>query len=291
MTPFIEREALEKVFDRAARDASYRRKLIRNPHLGIKEVSGIWPSTMLRIKIVEKDPDVDVMIVLPDLEPDAIDEPPVVPAAHPAFADGRGAAAEAAACGLTEEDVCGAPVFPDRDALIRACASWAPPQGLVLEFGVFQGDSLKQLVAAFGPPVIGYDSFEGLPEDWERGPGRALPAGFFRCRPPAIDGAELVIGRFAETAARDLSSRRRPIRFAHIDSDLYASGVTALAAMKPWLQPGTVLLFDELIAFETSAYRNWREGEWRALAESGIACRPLGRTVHTQCALQVLRWE
>jgi hypothetical protein len=297
-------DTLRKVCDRAARDPGFRARLLKNPHIGIKDAAGVLVSTMLRIKFVEKDPDIDVMVVLPDLAGDSASFTPAAsPAAYPAAsatAAPAAAAVLAAAAPLpavpelviSEDAVRRTPIVGDREALLRACPEWAPPHGVVLEFGVFQGDSLRLLRDVFGPPVIGYDSFAGLPHAWDRSPGHApLPQGYFRCRPPAIDGAELVIGDFADTVAQDLTRRGQPIRLAHIDCDLYSSCATVLTALGPWLQVGTVLLFDELVGFETSAYQNWRQGEWRALQESGIRCRALGRTAHTQCAVQVLGWQ
>jgi hypothetical protein len=41
--------------------------------------------------------------------------------------------------------------------------------GLILEFGVRHGTSIRQL-ASLTPqnPIYGFDSFEGLPEDWHQ---------------------------------------------------------------------------------------------------------------------------
>lgn len=52
---------------RAAQDPAFRKKLLLDPHGAIGEVSDASIPTGLRIKFVEKDTDVDVMIVLPDL--------------------------------------------------------------------------------------------------------------------------------------------------------------------------------------------------------------------------------
>jgi hypothetical protein len=283
----LSEDTLRKVCDRAARDPGFRARLIKNPHIGIKDAAGVLVSTMLRIKFVEKDPDVDVMVVLPDLTGDASAHRDHAQRVPPQAHDAAPPVATVLETVVTEDEVRRTPIVGDREALIRACVEWAAPDGLVLEFGVFQGESLRLLRDVFGPPVIGYDSFTGLPQPWERSPGHALPAGYFRCRPPIIDGAELVIGDFADTVAPDLAMRARPIRLAHIDCDLYSSCAAVLGALRPWLRDGTILLFDELVGFETSAYRNWRQGEWRALQESGIRCRPLGRTGHSQCALQI----
>ncbi|MGH9347398.1 MAG: hypothetical protein ACRD26_09050 [Vicinamibacterales bacterium] len=51
---------------RAAQDRAFRRKLLLDPHAAIRDVSDASIPADLRIKFVEKDPDVDVMIVLPD---------------------------------------------------------------------------------------------------------------------------------------------------------------------------------------------------------------------------------
>lgn len=324
MEEFLSDDTVRKLCDRAARDPGFRTRLLKHPHICIKEVAGVLVSTMLRIKFVEKDPDVDIMVVLPDLvDGDASSASPVRPEYHASGASVATASASAVCVSavsvsavsasavstsavrvapaplatvpepvITEDDVRRTPIVGDREALLRGCPEWAPPHGLVLEFGVFQGESLRLLRDVFGPPVIGYDSFAGLPHAWDRSPGHApLPQGYFRCRPPVIDGAELVIGDFADTVTADLTRREQPIRLAHIDCDLYSSCATVLTALGPWLQVGTVLLFDELVGFETSAYHSWRQGEWRALQESGIRCRALGRTAHTQCALQVLGWQ
>ena len=42
--------------------------------------------------------------------------------------------------------------------------------GLVMEFGVYQGESIAQLASILPSKMIhGFDSFEGLPEDWRFG--------------------------------------------------------------------------------------------------------------------------
>src|SRR5487761_512490 len=73
-------------------------------------------------------------------------------------------------------------IFADRWALLDFALKEAPADGLVLEFGVGNGASLRHL-ARGGGACHGFDSFEGLPEDWvgtfERkgkfGRGGALP--------------------------------------------------------------------------------------------------------------------
>ena len=57
-----------------------------------------------------------------------------------------------------------------RDALLEFAAASATNEGAVLEFGVGEGDSLRVLSRCFPTRVIGFDSFEGLPEDWDELP-------------------------------------------------------------------------------------------------------------------------
>ena len=57
-------------------------------------------------------------------------------------------------------------VLPDRFALLGFALSRAPAEGLVLEFGVEKGASLRHLAGLTPRTVHGFDSFEGLPGDW-----------------------------------------------------------------------------------------------------------------------------
>ena len=51
---------------------------------------------------------------------------------------------------------------------VAAMAKRAAAQGdgAFLEFGVATGTTIKLIAAASGRPVTGFDSFQGLPEDW-----------------------------------------------------------------------------------------------------------------------------
>ena len=95
--------------------------------------------------------------------------------------------------------------------------------GLWLEFGVGSGASLRTMARERGEArVIGFDSFEGLPEAWRPG----YPKGMFACEPPTLDGAELVIGRFEESLP--FFTPTEPFTFVHIDSDIYSSASAVL---------------------------------------------------------------
>ena len=143
--------------------------------------------------------------------------------------------------------------------LDRALAA-APAAGEVLEFGVFHGLSLRKLAKRVSTPIHGFDSFEGLPEDWR--PGE--PRGSYSTggRVPTVPAhVELHRGWFEETLPPFVAKAGK-LRFVHVDCDLYSSTRTVLEGLRPLLQPGTVLLFDEFLGFEgfeQHEFRAWHE--------------------------------
>jgi predicted O-methyltransferase YrrM len=154
-------------------------------------------------------------------------------------------------------------VFPDRWDLLAHAAAAAPARGLMLEFGVADGGSLRHLAGATGRELHGFDSFEGLPEDWsgtfER-KGKFSRGGTVPEVPPAVT---LHKGWFEETLPRFLAAHPgEGVAFVHVDCDIYASTVTVLRELAPRLGPGSVLVFDEYFN-----YPNWQRHEFRAFQE------------------------
>ncbi len=181
------------------------------------------------------------------------------------------------------------PVVVDATASLFAfSARMAPEAGLVCEFGVRGGGSVRHIIREFGRPVYGFDSFAGLPEPWFKGPSFEAPIGYFASEVPEIGGLTVVEGLFEDTVPAFFAEYKEPIRFAHIDCDLYSSTKTVLDAMRPNLVPGSVIQFDELCKFELSNYDYWRDGEWRALEESGLEWEPLARTRHEQAVIRIV---
>src|SRR5210317_859467 len=59
--------------------------------------------------------------------------------------------------------------FKDRQRLLNFACNEVYKDGDILEFGVWKGNSLKQMSTHFrntSRKIYGFDSFEGLPEDW-----------------------------------------------------------------------------------------------------------------------------
>ncbi|MBB4265855.1 protein arginine N-methyltransferase [Roseospira visakhapatnamensis] len=134
--------------------------------------------------------------------------------------------------------------------------------GLVLEFGVRFGHSLRAIAARAGQPVHGFDTFTGLPGAWHgHAPGLYSTGGRLPAMPP---GVTLHPGLFADTLPAVLAAHPdRAVRFANIDCDLYDSTVDVLRALAPRVGPGTVLAFDEFLMNP-----GWREDEFRAFHEA-----------------------
>jgi tetratricopeptide (TPR) repeat protein len=146
-----------------------------------------------------------------------------------------------------------------RDAFRLALAA-APARGLVLEFGVRFGASVRQITALAAQPVHGFDSFEGLPEAWHDEPG-----GSYSTQgelPEVPSNVTLHAGWFEETLPPFLAAHPGPVRFVNIDCDLYSSTKTVLDLLAPRIVPGTTMVFDEYFGNE-----RWREDEHRALQE------------------------
>jgi hypothetical protein len=136
-------------------------------------------------------------------------------------------------------------------------------EGLILEFGVFRGQSVNEIAAAVpGRTVHGFDSFEGLPEDW---PGYNVPAQHFDQEgrlPDVADNVELHKGWFHESLPPFVADHPEPVGFLHVDCDLYSSTKTVFDALAGRIGAGTVIVFDEYHNFP-----HWREHEHRAFME------------------------
>jgi hypothetical protein len=121
-----------------------------------------------------------------------------------------------------------------------------------LEFGVFKGESIKyfsELNRQQGSRFIGFDTFEGLPEDWIEF-SRTVKSQTFSTNGnlPAIDDERVgfIKGLFQDTLPGFLDNFKsdRPL-VIHNDSDLYSATLYVLTFMDNYLVPGTVIIFDE----------------------------------------------
>jgi hypothetical protein len=126
-------------------------------------------------------------------------------------------------------------------------------------------------IAGLTERVYGFDSFEGLPEDWRSGFVKGAFAGDL---PPVPPNAVLIKGWFEKTLPEFLGKQQGPVAFLHIDCDLYSSTKTIFDLLAPRIVRGTVIVFDEYFN-----YPGWQQHEHKAFEEfksAGIVCKPIG---------------
>lgn len=132
--------------------------------------------------------------------------------------------------------------------------------GLICEFGVYSGLTVNYIAAKTDDTVHGFDSFEGLPEDWRED----FPKGKFALDtlPYVLENVQLHKGWFDDTLPEFLNDHQQPMSFIHIDCDLYSSTKTVLNLCKDRILPKTVIVFDEYFN-----YPDWENGEHKAFQE------------------------
>ena len=158
----------------------------------------------------------------------------------------------------------------DKQALWRHALAKRAPGGLIVEFGVFEGRSIRFLASLTSETIYGFDSFEGLREDWK---GWAAAKGTFDMGgvPPEVPANVILVkGWFDKTLPHFLREHAEPFSFVHIDSDTYEAASLVLGAAADRFRPGTVVVFDEYFG-----YRGWRAGEAKAWQEF-VAARGIG---------------
>lgn len=139
--------------------------------------------------------------------------------------------------------------------------SLANTEGMVLEFGVRFGNSIRMLSKLTTQNIHGFDSFEGLPDEWHHEPkGSYTTKGVI---PKVPDTVSLHVGWFDATLPKFLAENDENVRFINIDCDIYSSTKTILDSLAPRIVVGTVIVFDEYIGNE-----HWRDDEFKAFQEA-----------------------
>jgi hypothetical protein len=167
---------------------------------------------------------------------------------------------------------------------------WLAPMinntGWNLEFGVHTGQTINYIAAARKDlEFVGFDSFEGLPEDWDMGQKVVSTKAFDRGgEPPEVaENVSLVKGFFDTSLPEWLKSKsdhgNHSISYLHVDSDIYSSCVTIFDHLNDYIKPGCIIRFDELscwrYVFQEASpsklqrvfYTTWQDHEWKALNE------------------------
>ncbi len=139
---------------------------------------------------------------------------------------------------------------------------------LMLDLGVWLGWSTRLTSEASGRMIFGFDTFEGLVEDWQIEDQFLIKQGTFALTDPLAqrlihdtgvtlhDGipaglgrrVKFVKGRTYDTLAPFLAERPgAPIRLFHMDLDTYESCLHALETCKDRFIEGSILVFDEYL--------------------------------------------
>lgn len=187
--------------------------------------------------------------------------------AHPYT--GLQARAHAATLDFIAEQMPSAIAFDTPRELMGHALSLVTVEGLSAEFGVNEGGTIGYIARRLsGRTIHGFDSFEGLPEDWQ---GNKMQAGFFdrRGRLPRVP-ANVVLhaGWFDASLPKFLAANAGPAAFLHVDCDLYSSTKTVFETFGGRIVPGTVIVFDEYFN-----YPAWQAHEHKAFEEfkAGVA--------------------
>ena len=145
----------------------------------------------------------------------------------------------------------------------------ADRQVLYLEFGVFQGASIRYWSKALRNHkslIHGFDSFMGLPEKWTI----ADVKGAFSTQGqmPTIDDSRVAFfkGWFDDTLSKYVVPEHE-VLFINIDADLYSSTRTILNTLRTHIKSGVYLYFDEFSdrLHELKAFDEFLE-------ETGLRC-------------------
>lgn len=144
---------------------------------------------------------------------------------------------------------------------IELAFSHAKPEGLVLEFGVYNGKSIRNIASIVATQVHGFDSFEGIPENWNDEPSGSYSANGEL--PEVPSNVTLHKGWFEDTVPKFKEEHSGAIRFMNIDCDLYSSTKTIFDLLGPQVVSGTVIVFDEFIG-----YKSWKDDEFKAFQEA-----------------------
>lgn len=129
-------------------------------------------------------------------------------------------------------------------------------QGGVVELGVYQGSSITKIANYLPERIIyGFDSFEGLPESWDR-PDMCFGKGSFdlnKNMPAVPSNVRLISGWFDDTLPAFAQQQCTDFKIAllHVDCDIYSSTKSALYHLHPFIGDGTVIVFDELFNYPT----------------------------------------
>jgi tetratricopeptide (TPR) repeat protein len=135
------------------------------------------------------------------------------------------------------------------------------PTGIIAEFGVRNGHTINLLAKLYpNHRLYGFDSFVGIPEDWNEEAAGSYSAG--GKLPRVADNVTLVHGWFDKTLPVFAQQNSETLALLNVDCDLYSSTKTIFDCLGDRIIAGTVIIFDEYIC-----NKSWKEDEFKAFQE------------------------
>jgi len=142
-----------------------------------------------------------------------------------------------------------------------------PDTGAIVEFGCYDGSSMKTLVNNFpGREFWAFDTFEGMPSadkgyipnlDNSNPPGKFNPKTNVESELNQL-GVKTIRGVYCDTLP--VQQEPKQIALAYLDCDWYTSYYDALAWLETKLVPKAVVLFDDYyLAGCRKAVNEWKE--------------------------------
>lgn len=182
--------------------------------------------------------------------------------------------------------------FDKREDLWLYCLNKIPQlqtgEGIIAEFGVWKGTSIN-FFAKNCPKVrvFGFDSFEGLEEDWY---GFRLQKGHFSTngQPPKCESnVTLIKGWFKDTLPKFCEElQQEKIHLLHMDADTYKPTWYVLSSLSNNLGKSTIIIFDEYFGYPNFRLHEFRA--WQELVNShGLKYKYIGYT-EMQVAIEIL---
>ncbi len=157
----------------------------------------------------------------------------------------------------------GVPVFDERVALFGHVNQLVGERPVTyLEFGVASGGTMRAWVELNKHPQSrfhGFDTFEGLPDDWNTRYKRGAFSTHGKLPDIGDDRVELHVGLFQDTLRPFLSVHElRGQLVVHLDADIYSATLFALTQLDAHMPAGTIVMFDEYQSF-LHEFRAWAD--------------------------------
>lgn len=187
------------------------------------------------------------------------------------------------------ENMPDAVVCNDRNEVFNHALKSLAIDGIIAEFGVKSGKTINQL--SLKPSlrkshIYGFDSFEGIPEDWS---GTKTLKGQLTNHgklPKVNKNVTLIKGWFKDSLPIFLAAHKENFSLLHIDCDIYQSTKDIFDNIMERIVPGTIIIFDEFFN-----YPNWKNHEFKAFQEFlSLSKRKVKYLcyAHTQVAISIV---